>query len=140
MGVIALAVARKRLSTQRGDTMNRTETGQRGEQAACAYLERTGMTIVDRNWRTGAGEIDIVALDADALVFVEVKTRKTLVTGTPEAAVSPTKQRKIVRLAREYAARTGFEPNVRFDVISITVLGEDRAVLRHHRAAFVAEA
>lgn len=120
--------------------MHRTELGQRGEQAACAYLERTGMSVVRTNWRTGAGEVDIICLDEDVLVFVEVKTRKTLVTGTPEAAVSPTKQRRIVRLAREYAARAGLEPCVRFDVISITVLGEGRAILRHHRAAFVAEA
>jgi len=115
-------------------------TGQRGEDAAAAYLERAGLTIVERNWRSKAGEIDIVALDGETLVLCEVKTRRTVSKGTPEEAVTPTKQRRITRLAEAYVQHAGIEPvHVRFDVVSILVLAEDRALLRHHRAAFVAE-
>ncbi len=114
--------------------------GQRGEDAAAAYLERTGFTIVERNWRTKAGEIDIVALDGETLVLCEVKTRRSVKKGTPEDAVTPTKQRRIRRLAETYIQHAGIEPvTVRFDVVSILVLAEDRALLRHHRSAFVVE-
>ncbi len=120
--------------------MNRVETGRRGEDAAVAYLERAGFEIVNRNWRDGRGELDIVALDGETLVICEVKTRSGTSHGTPEEAVSLAKQRRLVRLARSYIAGNGLEPcPVRFDVISIDVLREDRALLRHHRAAFEAE-
>lgn len=117
--------------------MDRLETGRRGEDAAAAYLERIGMTLVERNWRCPAGEVDIICLDEKTLVLVEVKTRATIAKGTPEEAVTATKQRRIVRLAKTYIAKESIEPcDVRFDVITIIVLGEDRALLRHHRAAF----
>ena len=112
--------------------------GQRGEDAAAAYLERVGMTVVERNWRCKAGEIDIVALDGTTLVLCEVKTRRTVAKGTPEEAVTITKQRRIGRLAAAYVQQAGVEPvDVRFDVVSILVIAADRALLRHHRAAFV---
>lgn len=114
-----------------------SELGKRGEDAAAAYLERSGMTLLQRNWRCKAGEIDIVALDGDTLVLVEVKTRKGIRRGSPEDAVTPTKQRRIARLAAMYAAACAqTERTVRFDVITLLVLAPDRALLRHHRAAF----
>lgn len=114
--------------------------GQRGEDAAAAYLERAGLTVVERNWRYKNGEIDIVALDGERLVLVEVKTRRTVAKGTPEDAVTHAKQRRIGRLAAAYVQQAGIDPvEVRFDVISILVIGEDRALLRHHRAAFLVE-
>ena len=61
--------------------------GRRGEDLAAGYLEAQGMRIVDRNWRCSEGEIDIVALDGDALVIAEVKTRKSLAYGHPFEAV-----------------------------------------------------
>jgi len=118
-------------------TVETNQLGARGEDAAAAYLDRIGMTIVDRNWRCKLGEIDIVALDGTDLVLVEVKTRRSVRRGTPEEAVSTTKQQRIVRLARSYIAEAGLRTaGVRFDVVAITVLAEDRALLRHHRAAF----
>jgi len=116
---------------------DRKALGNRGEDAAAAYLERIGFTIVDRNWRAKAGEIDIVALDGSTLVLCEVKTRKTVRAGTPEEAVTPAKQRRYKRLAEAYIQAAGVEPETtRFDVISILVIGDDRALLRHHRDAF----
>lgn len=117
--------------------MTRSELARRGEDAAAAYLERIGLTIVDRNWRCTSGEADIIALDGRTLVIVEVKTRRTSSAGTPEEAVSPTKQRRLARVARHYVAHAGLEDTeVRFDVIAIRPIGDDRALLRHHRAAF----
>lgn len=119
--------------------MTRSELARRGEDAAAAYLERIGLTVVERNWRCSSGEADIIALDGDVVVLVEVKTRKSLAAGTPEESVSPTKQRRLVRIARQYLAHAGIEDTeVRFDVVAIRPISEDRALLRHHRAAFTA--
>jgi putative endonuclease len=118
--------------------MDTKELGRRGEEAAAAYLVRAGMDVADMNWRSRAGEVDIVAWDGPTLVMVEVKTRRSTRMGTPEEAVSATKQRKLVRLAREYVAGCERHPEtVRFDVVSIRLLGPDRALLRHHRSAFI---
>lgn len=120
--------------------MDRSEIGARGESAAAGYLERTGMRVIERNWRIPAGEIDIIALDGDTLVMCEVKTRTTARRGSPEEAVSARKRQKITRLAEAYCSRNGCDPcPVRFDVISIMVIQPDRALLRHHRAAFIVE-
>ncbi|MRS13023.1 MAG: YraN family protein [Actinobacteria bacterium] len=120
--------------------MDRSTIGARGEDAAAGYLERCGMQVIDRNWRDGRGELDIVAIDGETLVICEVKTRASESKGTPEDAVSPAKQKRLVRLARSYMASAGIgSTNVRFDAITIRVLSDDRALLRHHRAAFEAE-
>lgn len=118
--------------------MDRNETGRKGEDAAAAYLERVGMSIEARNWRCSAGEIDIIAREEGELVFVEVKTRRSERAGTAEEAVSAAKQKRLVRLAEAYIrsidAPIGFA--ARFDVVAIRVIAPDRALLRHHRAAF----
>ncbi len=119
--------------------MAQNSIARRGEDAAAAYLERIGFTIADRNWRCSSGEVDIVAIHGSTLVIVEVKTRRTTTAGSPEEAVSPTKQRRLVRIARQYVSRSGLdECDVRFDVIAIRPISEDRAILRHHRSAFTA--
>jgi putative endonuclease len=118
----------------------RKRLGERGEDAAVAYLERSGMEIVERNWRCKSGEIDIIALDEQTVVLCEVKTRKSTAKGSAEDAVTPAKQRRYARLARAYLAASGLtDVSVRFDVIAIHVIAEDRALLRHHRAAFASD-
>lgn len=117
--------------------MERREIARRGEDAASAYLERSGFTVVERNWRCGAGEVDIIALDGPTLVIVEVKTRRTESCGSPEEAVSTAKQRRLARCARAYVSANSLgDCDVRFDVIAIRPLCDDRALLRHHRGAF----
>ena len=119
---------------------DRKRLGERGEDAAAAFLERTGITVVERNWRCSAGEIDIVALDGTTVVLVEVKTRRSVGKGTPEESVTPAKRRRYAKLAAAYLQEAGVsEVEVRFDVITLLVVAEDRALLRHHRAAFVPE-
>lgn len=117
--------------------MDSKELGRRGEDAAVAYLERVGLRVAARNWRSTGGEVDVIAWEGPDLVLVEVKTRRSMRMGTPEEAVSPSKQRRIVRLARAYLAESGSAPRVvRFDVVCLRVLAPDRALLRHHRNAF----
>jgi putative endonuclease len=117
--------------------MRTAELGRRGEDAAAAFVERSGMTIVERNWSCPAGEVDLVALDGTTLVFIEVKTRRSESAGTPEEAVSSAKQRKYGRIAQTYVAYAGLDsPDLRFDVIAIRVIAPDRALLRHHTGAF----
>lgn len=116
---------------------DRIALGRKGEEAAAAFLERVGFRILDRNWRHRSGELDIVAIEGETLVLCEVKTRRGVSTGSPEESVTPTKQKRIARLAAAYLAGMADAPgSVRFDVVSIMVLGEDRALLRHHRGAF----
>ena len=115
----------------------RRSLGRRGEDAAAAYLERCGMEVLERNWRCPFGEVDIVAFDDGELVFVEVKTRQGVGCGLPEDAVTPERRARYERIAAMYLAEGGpMTCPVRFDVIAILVIGEDRALLRHHRSAF----
>ena len=96
--------------------------GRRGEDIAHRYLQRSGMIIVDRNYRmaSGAGEVDLVGWEAERLVFVEVKSRKTEEFGAPDRAIGLEKQASLVRAAREYArhAEVGWD-QVRFDVVNV---------------------
>jgi putative endonuclease len=110
--------------------------GRRGEDAAARYLEARGMTLIERNWRCRAGEIDIVALDGRVVVFCEVKTRRGERCGSADEAVDARKQRRLARVARRYLARNGLEEvTCRFDVVSVAARGH-RARLRHHVDAF----
>ena len=114
--------------------------GERGENAAVAYLERVGVSVVERNWRCSHGEVDIVALDGRTVVLCEVKTRSTRAKGNPEESVTAAKRRKYARLAEAYLQESGLtDVVVRFDVIGLLVIAPDRALLRHHRGAFVLE-
>lgn len=94
--------------------------GQYGERVAAAHLVEAGLRIIETNWRCAAGEIDIVAADGRALVFCEVKTRSSLAFGSPAAAVTWAKQRRLRDLAVRYlAANPGSWGEIRFDVVAI---------------------
>jgi putative endonuclease len=98
--------------------------GRIGEDMAHRFLRGRGCTVVARNYRTrsGSGEIDLVAWQGGALVFVEVKTRATAEFGEPERAVDAEKRQRIERAARDYARRAGVEwQKVRFDIVSIVL-------------------
>ena len=94
--------------------------GQRSELLAAHYLKLKGYRILETNYRAATGEIDIIARDKKTIVFVEVKARSSRRFGSPKAAVTPAKQRKISMAALEYLKRTA-QPNARarFDVVSI---------------------
>ena len=89
---------------------------------AVAYLKDLGYRILDRNVRNKLGEIDIVAQDKDTLCFIEVKTRRTARFGSPFEAVTPRKQRKLIRLAEMYLQDKNIvASNIRFDCLAVFV-------------------
>jgi len=95
----------------------------RGEDTAHRFLQKKGYKVVARNYRTpsGGNEVDIIAWQNEQLVFVEVKTRNDGTASAPERAVTPEKQRRIVRAAMDYTRRAKVEWGlVRFDVVAIT--------------------
>jgi putative endonuclease len=110
-------------------TEARLSLGRWGEEQAVAYLRRKGLKIVERNLRTPLGEIDIIARQGRTLIFVEVKTRRSLAYGTPQEAVGPVKQRQILRAAQWYLADIGASgAQVRFDVVAILARGEEPGI------------
>ncbi|WP_460436521.1 YraN family protein [Angustibacter speluncae] len=117
--------------------------GQRGEAVAAAYLRDSGMRVVARNWRCRHGELDLVALDGDALVAVEVKTRTGLGFGHPAEAVTRAKQARLRRLVAELlrttpelgGARLGGVGAVRVDVVAVLVRPGSPALVQHLRGA-----
>jgi putative endonuclease len=101
-------------------TRVRQEFGLFGEQLACEELERRGYAVIDRRYRTRAGELDIVARHGEYLVFVEVKARHDASFGAPEEAVTEQKQQRMVWMATDYLSRNGLaEVPCRFDVVAI---------------------
>jgi putative endonuclease len=94
--------------------------GKTGEDLAVEELERRGYAIVDRRWRTRAGEIDIIARDGETLVFVEVKARDDHEFGDGAESVTMRKRQTIVRLAQHYVQDTRWvDRPCRFDVVTI---------------------
>ena len=118
----------------------RRAQGDAAEERACLHLERSGLTIVERNFRTRVGEIDIVARKGDVLVFVEVRSLENTDYGTPEESVTSAKRRRIAAAARRYLSKVPPSSwrEARFDVIAIEGNGDD-AALRHYQAAFDAK-
>jgi putative endonuclease len=100
---------------------NHLLTGQSGEASAAAFLQEQGYTILQQNYRAGRAEIDIIARKGDLLVFVEVKTRATDRFGFPETAVSAKKEALLLAAAARFIEDTGWEQDIRFDIIAITL-------------------
>ena len=114
----------------------RAQLGARGEQIAVDHLTATGLTVLDRNWRSGRGELDVVAREDDALVFCEVKTRSGNRYGSPLEAVSPAKQARLRQLAGRWLDEHDVHaPRLRFDVVGVLVVA-GRTSVQHVRGAF----
>lgn len=109
------------------------ELGRRGEEAAARFLVHRGYEILERNWECCAGEADIIARDERVLVFVEVKTRSDSSMGFPAEAVTAKKRERYERIACLYLQDHDLsDMMVRFDVISLVAIAQDRALIRHH--------
>src|SRR5687768_15367429 len=95
--------------------------GAYGERRAVAYLVNVaGMQVLARNWRCPDGEVDIIARDADVVVFIEVKTRRDREFGPPAEAVVSAKRHRLRRLATQWlAAHPIHTEEIRFDVVSV---------------------
>jgi putative endonuclease len=100
--------------------MKRSETGALGERIACDFLGENGYEILENNYRCPEGEIDIVARQADTLVFVEVRTKKSRLFGSPEESITPAKMGKLRTLAQYYRQKHENLPtDWRIDVVAI---------------------
>lgn len=99
---------------------NNIETGKRGEQLAKQYLISNGYKILNINYRNKIGEIDIVAIDGDILVFAEVKTRTSMKYGYPYEAVNKRKQQKIIYTSLMYLKERNIKDiQLRYDIIEV---------------------
>ena len=121
----ALGLARRRpprgAPARNAGPSARTEAGRRGEDEAARLLAASGLSILARNVRYPDGELDLVAEDAGAVVFVEVKWRKTVGHGAPAEAVTAAKRSRVVRAARRWLAESPKRfREIRFDVVALT--------------------
>jgi putative endonuclease len=124
----------------------RRTLGARGEELAARHLEARGFQVIDRNYRTRYGELDLVGRDARFLLFCEVKTRivrRPPLTDSlgPLASIGPRKQRQVRAMAREWLANGRLEgtrpPEIRFDAVGVSFDGRGRLLaLEHIEAAF----
>jgi putative endonuclease len=109
--------------------------GNMGEQLAQEYLEQKDYKILETNWRSGHNEVDIIAIKSDILVFVEVKTRRTVIWGEPQLFVTKEKQRSYIALANKYVRMNNRNEEVRFDIIAI-LLNNNQRKIEHIEGAF----
>jgi putative endonuclease len=111
------------------------ELGKKGEETAADFLAGEGYKILERNWRFGKDEIDIIAEKGNFIVIVEVKTRSTAYFGEPEEAVDKQKRRFLIRAADKYVNQKAIDLEVRFDIVSI-IFEQGKQSIRHIEDAF----
>lgn len=119
-------------------TTSRKKLGNRGEDYACRYLEKLGHMILDRNWRCGHLELDIVSLDREGVHFVEVKSRTAPYTAHPEENVTRSKQGKITAAALGWlnSQMLPGDREVFFDVVAVVFDG-DKIEIEYFKQAFI---
>jgi putative endonuclease len=108
--------------------------GRYGETLAARELTRAGMVLLQRNWRTNSGEIDLLLRDGDALVVCEVKTRTTDACGLPHEAVDQAKVTRLRLVADEWLAAHAADPReVRVDLVAVTRPPKGASTIEHVR-------
>lgn len=113
-------------------------TGRRGEDLAEKHLKARGLRILERNFRTPHGELDLVCQAGDTLVFVEVKTRKAGSRAAPHQALTSAKRTRLARAAAQYLSATGnWDAPCRFDLVEVVAPGMPDQAVRHIENAFV---
>jgi len=116
---------------------NTRKAGNHGEKVAARYLQRAGVKILARNYRTSKGEIDLVGRDRGELVMIEVKTRHYLARNKPQDAVTREKQRRIIATANRYLRELSCRPPpVRFDIVEVLFEPKEIPHCRWIRHAF----
>ena len=112
------------------------ELGRWGEDVAADYLERQGYTIIERDWKSGHRDLDIIALDGDMVVFVEVKTRSNRMFTDPEMAIDYQKIRHLQQTANHYIKYRHIDSDIRFDIITVVGTINDSPAIDHIKDAF----
>ncbi len=110
--------------------------GNAGEDAAVRFLEKAGMRILDRNWRSSFGELDIVCREREVVVFVEVKAAGKASDFLPENRVNREKQNRIKRLATTYLKTKRWDVPIRYDIVTV-VWKDDKPQIEHFVNAFI---
>ena len=129
----------KEAATSKPVSSRNKELIERSEAAAAQYLAKRGYEILERNWECFAGTADIIARDGGILVFVEVKARTDERQGFPSEAVTKEKRQRYEKIACTYVAEHEYSDMLmRFDVLGMLVLDEERFIVRHHINAFCA--
>ena len=119
------------------NVLRTSRIGEAGEQMACDFLETQGHQILDRNWRAGHLELDIVSEAPDGLHFVEVKARTAPVTNTVLDQVNKVKQKRISAAAGQYLFKKALSgKEVFFDVVSVLFDGEE-TIVRYFPQAWI---
>ena len=118
----------------------RKKTGNDGEDAACRFLASKGQQVLERNWRSGHLEIDIISFDADGIHFVEVKTRRPPMQADPQESVTATKQKRLARAALGYLNKAK-NPLLRdaechFDIVAVTIERDNSQKIEYFKDAF----
>lgn len=121
------------------DDKIKKETGRRGEELACKWLMDRGHTVLERNWRCGHLEIDLITYDSGGIHFVEVKTRTAPVMEDPQDCVDRIKRQRLAKAAARYLAlkddTVPKDTECRFDIIAVTFEG-DKEDIRYFPEAF----
>lgn len=112
--------------------------GKGAEARAASFLEAQGLFIVERNFRSRYGEIDLIARDGDTLVFVEVRARKSDAFGGAAASITAAKRDKLTRTAQHYLAGLKRTPRCRFDAVLLSGNGDGAGQIEWVRDAFQA--
>lgn len=116
---------------------NHITLGKTGEDIAVEHLQAKGYRILDRNWRWGRHEIDIIAQDQNVIIIIEVKTRHSNHFAEPETAVTRKKQEILIRSANAYTRYHNLNGEVRFDIVAI-LLNRGQIMVNHMTDAFYA--
>jgi len=106
---------------------DKQEFGRRGEAIALAFYKDNGYTILEQNWQSNHLEVDIIAKNEEYIIFCEVKARSGAALIEPQASVTPQKQRNLIHAANHYVLKHRIALEVRFDIVAITLQGE-----QHH--------
>ena len=112
------------------------ELGKWGEDLAASYLERLGYTIMERDWKSGHRDLDIIAQEGDTVVFVEVKTRRNRDFTDPETAVDYQKIRHLQQAANHYIKFRHIDNDIRFDIITVVGTMNETPSIEHIKDAF----
>lgn len=117
--------------------MHRKLLGRRAEDIAASFLKKNGISVIDRNFACRLGEIDIVGREGEEIVFVEVRSACGTSFCDPLESITAKKIDKLRRLACVWLANKSLEPEImRFDVIAVVFLQENKHEIRHIRDAF----